>query len=132
MRYGNNDCADKNGIRDSIKSENKKITVVGPYAEQIAREYQKRHKVAKVAKVAKASGGIGAVGVALASIGAAPFSGGLSLAGLAASAALTVGTVTISAVELAIICGFTLGMYGLSKGYDVKYSPDGTVEIIKK
>lgn len=126
MRYGNNDCADKNGIRDSIKSENKKITVVGPYAEQIAREYQKRHKVAK------ASGGIGAVGVALASIGAAPFSGGLSLAGLAASAALTVGTVTISAVELAIICGFTLGMYGLSKGYDVKYSPDGTVEIIKK
>lgn len=119
----------KTELETALKAKTKKITVVGPYAEQIAREYQKRHKVAKVAK---ASGGIGAVGVALASIGAAPFSGGLSLAGLAASAALTVGTVTISAVELAIICGFTLGMYGLSKGYDVKYSPDGTVEIIKK
>lgn len=116
----------KTELETALKAKTKKITVVGPYAEQIAREYQKRHKVAK------ASGGIGAVGVALASIGAAPFSGGLSLAGLAASAALTVGTVTISAVELAIICGFTLGMYGLSKGYDVKYSPDGTVEIIKK
>ena len=116
----------KTELETALKAKTKKITVVGPYAEQIAKEYQKRHKVAK------ASGGIGAVGVALASIGAAPFSGGLSLAGLAASAALTVGTVTISAVELAIICGFTLGMYGLSKGYDVKYSPDGTVEIIKK
>lgn len=116
----------KTELETALKAKTKKITVVGPYAEQIAREYQKWHKVAK------ASGGIGAVGVALASIGAAPFSGGLSLAGLAASAALTVGTVTISAVELAIICGFTLGMYGLSKGYDVKYSPDGTVEIIKK
>lgn len=116
----------KTELETALKAKTKKITVVGPYAEQIAREYQKRHKVAK------ASGGIGAVGVALASIGAAPFSGGLSLAGLAASAALTVGTVTISAVELAIICGFTLGMYGLSKGYDVKFSPDGTVEIIKK
>lgn len=115
-------------LESALKAGTKRITVVGPYAEQIAMEYQKRHKKTKIAKIAS---GAGAVVICVVSIAAVPVTGGISLAGLTASAALTVGTVTISAAELAIICGFALGMYGLSKGYKVKFNPNGSVELSK-
>jgi len=121
-------------LESALKAGSKKITVVGPYAEQIAGEYRRRHKKNKIAKTVCA---VGAVVTGLASVVAAPVTGGISLTGLSASAALvagslTVGTLTISAVELAIICGFVLGMYGLARDYNIKFNKDGSVVITKK
>lgn len=126
----------KTELESALKAGTQKITVVGPYAEQIAREYQRRHKKNKIAKTVLVAGA--AVAIGLASVVAAPVTSGISLTALPASAALaaealTVGSsLTISTVELAIICGFALGMYGLSKDYNVKFNKDGNVEITKK
>lgn len=63
------------------------------------------------------------------SVAAIPFTGGASAAGVAIGAGLTIGTVTISTTELAIICGTVIALKGIDKGCKVKFSPDGGVEV---
>ncbi len=131
-------------LESALKGNAPKITIAGPYAEQIGREWQKRHKKKKIGKAACAAG---TAAIAVASVAAAPFTGGTSLAGLAgaagfaAAAGLTVGTVTISTTELAVLMGIPaltgLGMYGLSKGYDMEIKgkagdKEGTVILTRK
>lgn len=79
---------------------------------------------------------IGGVAIAIAGIVAIPLTGGASaLASAGIMSGLVVGSVTISAAELAIICGATIAITGILKGGKVKYvsNNDGiTVEFTPK
>jgi hypothetical protein len=71
----------------------------------------------------------------VASIATIPFTGGASAAGVAAGLTIGGGALVLTAGELAILCGFALGMYGIYKGSKVKFkvSPEGAeVEIDPK
>lgn len=114
----------KEELKQALERREPKIVATG----DLAHEMRNRRKVKK----GMAIGGVIAAAVGIAAI---PFTGGASTgvaaAGLTA-AGLTIGTITISAPELAIICGFALGMYGLKNGCKVKFDKDGSVEIEPK
>lgn len=111
----------KEGLKKAIENRETRILVTGELAKTMRRK----------AKVKKASA-VGAAALIIGGVVAIPFSGGAS-AGLTAmgltAMGLTVGTVTVSTAELAILCGFTLGVIGLCKKCKVKFNPDGSVEI---
>ena len=90
-------------LKSAFASRESKIIVKGPMAE-------KMNKKAKTKKAAR----IGGIALVVASLAALPFTGGASAAGVAAG-------LTVSAGELAILCGFALTMYGIHKGSKVKY-----------
>lgn len=108
----------KEELAKALKAK-EKVRVTGPLADSFIKK-QKSKKNTKIAAAAVAVGGLLAM----------PFTGGLS--GLATMTALTVGTVTISAAEIAVILGGTAAIYGIHKGYKVKYNPDGSVEVEPK
>ena len=76
---------------------------------------------------------IGGVIAAVAGIAAIPLTGGASAIGsMGVIAGLTVGTITISAAELAIICGTTIALVGIIKGGRVRFVTsvqDGSVSV---
>lgn len=95
---------------------------------ELAKTMRKKSKVKKGATIGSALlivGGIIAI----------PFTGGAS-AGITAmgltAAGLTIGTVTISAAELAILCGFVLGLTGILIGAKITFNSDGTVTVEPK
>ena len=105
-------------LEQALKRKESRIIIVGSLADEIrekAKSKQKKKKVAKAASAAAIAGGIIA----------APFTAGTSLAATAAG-------LTITAAELAIIIGGAVAMYGLSKGYNVEFKPDGTVRLTKR
>lgn len=117
----------KEELEQALKNnQGSSIRVEGPYAKTVANQCRKK-KVGTAAMV----GGVLAV---LGGIAAAPFTGGASLAGSAAVAAalgLTIGTVTISAAELAMILGVTA--FAISRNYKIKIGKGDTyVELEPK
>lgn len=76
---------------------------------------------------------IGGVIAAVAGIAAIPFTGGASAIGsMGVIAGLTAGTLTITAAELAIICGTTIALVGIIKGGRVRFVTsvqDGSVSV---
>lgn len=106
-------------LASAINNGEKHILAKGSIAETLQSK-NRRKTVAKVGGIALALGGILA----------APFTGGTSLLGLGA-AGLTVGTLSITTAELAIICGTSIALYGIHKNRQVKmkYNGDGSVEI---
>lgn len=113
----------KDELEQAIKNNRNKecIRVEGPYAKTLANKVRSKKRVKKVGKIAMAGGALAIVG----GLVAAPFTGGASLAGSAAGATamgLTIGTVTITTTELAMILGVggLLGRYAISKGYKIK------------
>lgn len=99
-------------LEKALKAEQFPIKVTGDYAVQLSKEY---HKSKKVKKAVIAGGAATAIASAI----AIPFTGGTSAAGVVAGltlTGLTIGTVTITAGELAILCGFTLGITAISGG----------------
>lgn len=113
----------KNELEQAIKNNRNKecIRVEGPYAKTLANKFRSKKRVKKVSKIAMAGGALAIVG----GLVAAPFTGGASLAGSAAGATamgLTIGTVTITTTELAMILGVggLLGRYAISKDYKIK------------
>lgn len=113
-------------LKAAFDAKESKIIVVGPMAEKMMKK-------AKTKKAAK----IGGIALVVASLAAIPFTGGASAAGVAAGFGLTVGggALVLTAGELAILCGFALGMYGIYKGSRVKFkmTPEGPeVEIDPK
>lgn len=110
-------------LEDALKAKEKNIRIVGSLADKIrekAEKKAKKKKWTKIASIALIAGGAAAI----------PFTGGASTGAMAAG--ITIGTVTISTAELAIILGFTLGMTAILKGYDVKYNSDGSVVLTHK
>lgn len=93
----------------------------GEIAEKIIRK-KKRKKGAVIGGIALVVGGLAAL----------PFTGGVSAAGILGGLGLTVGAVTISAAELAILEGGSVTVYGIYKGYNVEFKsgPDGPVVVL--
>lgn len=118
-------------LKQAIKNnKGESIRVEGAYAKTLAKKISSKKKVKKVA----IGGGLALVGCLL----AAPFTGGASLLGVAAGATamgVTIGTVTLTTAELAMIIGATAGVVGLaiSKGYKIKIGKgDAYVELEPK
>lgn len=111
----------KEGLQQALKNRESQIKVTG----ELAKSMRKKSKIKKGTK-------IGGALLIIGGIVAIPFTGGASsglvVAGATATA-LTIGTVSITAAELAILCGFVLGMTGILMGAEVEFHPDGTVTI---
>jgi len=117
----------KEQLADTLK-KGETALVKGQLATDIRKKYEKNKKVKKGGLIA---GGI----IAAAGLAAAPFTGGASLAGTAAgitAMGLTIGSITVSAAELAILCGVTVALYGVSKGAKVTFNKDGNVIVEPK
>ena len=99
--------------------------VKGSLASEIREKFEKRKKVRKSTAI---TGGA----IAIAGLVAAPFTGGTSLVGTAVglgAMGLTIGTITISIGELALLLGAALAAYGISRGCKVTFNKDGSVTI---
>lgn len=115
----------KEGLQQALKNRESQIRVTG----ELAKSMRKKSKIKKGAK-------IGGVLMIIGGIVSIPFTGGasagVSVYGLTAAAtatAITAGSISITATELAILCGFVLGMAGILMGAKVEFHPDGTVTI---
>lgn len=107
----------KQELVSAIERREKQIIATG----EIAASIRKKVKVKKGAK-------LGSLVLAIGGIIAIPFTRGASAGLTAAGMALTVGTVTISAAELAILCGFALTYKAIGK-CKVEFDPTGHVII---
>ena len=99
--------------------------VKGSLASEIRKKYETRKKVRKSTAI---TGGA----ITVAGLVAAPFTGGTSLVGSAVALGamgLTIGTITISIGELALLLGASLAAYGIYKNCEVKFNMDGSVTI---
>ena len=99
--------------------------VKGSLASEIREKLEKRKKVRKSTAIAGAT-------IAVAGVVAAPFTGGTSLAGTAVglgAMGLTLGTITISIGELALLLGAALAAYGIYKNCKVTFNKDGSITI---
>ena len=108
----------KEELQKAVKNKTTSIRIEGPYAKEFANTIRSRKKKAEIAK--KTAMGVGTL-VLIGGIAAAPFTGGVSLAGSVVGATamgLTIGTITISTAELAMILGFAA--YALNKKYKIK------------
>lgn len=108
----------KHELEVALKNKATSIRIEGPYAKEFANTIRSRKKKAEIAK--KTAMGVGTL-VLIGGIAAAPFTGGVSLAGSivgATAMGLTIGTITISTAELAMILGFAA--YALNKKYKIK------------
>ena len=72
----------------------------------------------------------GAIGVGLASLIAAPFTGGTSLVGFGAAAVALTGGEIIAIII--ILCGFGITLAGILNGYEVVEFDKGFVKLRKK
>lgn len=116
----------KEELEQALRAKESHIRIKGELAEVIKKKV-KRQKTAK--KI-----GIGTAAIGAAALIAAPLTGGASLiAGAGATAmGLTVGTVTITVAELAILVGGTVAITALLKGYKkAKMNSDGSIELEK-
>lgn len=108
----------KEELQEAVKNKTTSIRIEGPYAKEFANTIRTRKRKANTAKKTAMGGGALAL---IGGIAAAPFTGGVSLAGSVVGATamgLTIGTITISTAELAMILGFAA--YALNKKYKIK------------
>lgn len=109
----------KEELKAAMDRHEPKILATGSLAESM----RKKSKVKKGL-------GIGGLLLAIGGVIMIPFTAGTS--SVITAMGLTIGTVSVSATELAILCGFTLGFFGIIKGASIKYNSDGSVEIEPK
>ncbi len=116
----------KQELENAISNNVPTIKVVGSFAETLVKKTNRRKK-GKGAAIA-----IGILGIGC--LIAAPFTGGLTLLGEGLVAGATIGSITLSTTELAIICGTALCAVALAKGYNAKviYRKEGPVVIFHK
>lgn len=116
----------KEELENAMNNNVPTIKVVGSLAEALVKKTNRRKK-GKGAAIAVGILGIGC-------LIAAPFTGGLSLLGEGLVAGATIGSITLSTTELAILCGTALCAVALAKGYNakVKYGEDGPEVIFQK
>lgn len=114
----------KEEFNSAVKAGEKKIVVKGAFAEELKKKATRQ-------KRAKKGAIIGGVGIVLGGLALAPFTGGASAAGaIAGATALTVGSLSMTTAELAIIVGGGIAMTSLIKGYKrIKFNADGSVTI---
>lgn len=106
-------------LENALNSGEREVILHGEIAEKFARQVKAKRR-AKTGGILLAIGGIIA----------APLTGGLSLPG--AIAGITVGTISMSTAELAILAGCVVACTAAKNGYDVQLNSDGTVILKKK
>ena len=114
----------KEQLEETLK-KGETALVKGSLASEIRKKYETKIKVRKRTRIA---GGA----IAVAGLVAAPFTGGTSLVGSAVALGamgLTLGTITISIGELALLLGAALAAYGIYRNCKVKFNMDGSVTI---
>ena len=114
----------KEQLEETLK-KGETALVKGSLASEIRKKYETKIKVRKRTRIA---GGA----IAVAGLVAAPFTGGTSLVGSAVALGamgLTLGTITISIGELALLLGAALAAYGIYKNCKVTFNKDGSVTI---
>ncbi len=114
----------KDEFKSALERKERRILVGG----DLAKKFKRRKQMSVAAKV---GGGL----LIAASAIAIPFSGGASSAGMVTGAGmmgLTIGSVSISSLDLAIIVGGALGMYGIHNKCKVTFNSDGTVVVEPK
>lgn len=114
----------KEGFQRALENKEPQILVTG----ELATSMRNRAKLKKSSKV-------GAAALIIGGIVSIPFTAGASAAltamGLSATA-LTAGIITVSYAELAVLCGFVIGLTGILKGANVEFASDGTVIVTPK
>ena len=120
----------KEELQEAIKNKVDSIRIEGPYAGIVAQKIRSRKKVKKV------SIGVGALALVGGGVIAAPFTGGASLAGSAVgltAMGLTVGAVTLTTTQLAMLLGVggSLFAYSIHEKYSLKLVKDkeGNVSV---
>lgn len=124
----------KQELEKAMRQEASQIKVVGSYAKTLAKKVERQN----TAKNTATGGGILAGILGVGCLIAAPFTGGASLLGegLVASAigagaiGLTIGTITITTAELAILCGTALAALALKLGYDAKITYENGKPVV--
>lgn len=101
----------KEELKRALEAKEYEIIIKG----ELAKKIRQRAKIKKIA-----------IGTGLASIVAAPFTGGISL-GVGATA-LSGGTII---AIIGILCGFSLALIGLLKDYNVEFLPNGALRLTK-
>ena len=111
----------ENELKAAFETKEKKTVVVGQMAKDMAKKSQRKKK-------AKAAG----IAVALASLAAIPFTLGASAPGVAVGMGLTIGSITISTTELALLCGTAVAIYGIHKSSKVTFrvNEKGEPEVV--
>lgn len=114
----------KEGFQRALENKEPQILVTG----ELATSMRNRAKVKKASKV-------GAAALVIGGIVSIPFTGGASAAltamGLSATA-LTAGIITVSYAELAVLCGFVIGLTGMLEGAKVEFASGGKVIVTPK
>lgn len=108
-------------LEEAIKAGETKLLAKGELAERIRKQKKRKKRTL-----------IGGLALTAAGLVALPFTWGASTPLLLGGLGLTIGTVTISAAELAILVGGSIAIIGLYKGYNITFNPDGSVTIVKK
>ena len=117
----------KEELQEAIKNKVDSIRIEGPYAGIVAQKIRSRKKVKKMAI------GVGTLAL-VGGVIAAPFTGGASLAGSGLTAmGLTVGAVTLTTTQLAMLLGVggSLLAYSIHEKYSLKLVKDkeGNVSV---
>ena len=108
-------------LEEAIKAGETKLLAKGELAEKIRN--QKKRKNRRL---------IGGLALAAAGLVALPFTWGASTPLLLGGLGLTIGTVTISAAELALLVGGSIAIIGLCKDYTITFNSDGSVTLERK
>lgn len=116
--------------------ENKETEILCASGSEVAEALRRKKKVKKATKIGGITAIAGGVAAIIGGIAAAPFTGGVSIAGAVAGAgaavggaALTAGALTLSLGELALILGFTLAAMAINRHYDVEFNSNGSVKL---
>ena len=108
-------------LEEAIKAGETKLLLKGEIAEMIRKRKARKKRTL-----------IGGLALAAAGLAALPFTMGASTPLLIGGLGLTIGTVTISAAELAILVGGSIAIIGLCKDYTITFNSDGSVTLERK
>ena len=108
-------------LEEAIKSGETKLLLKGEIAEMIRKRKARKKRTL-----------IGGLALAAAGLVALPFTLGASTPLLIGGLGLTIGTVTISAAELAILVGGSIAIIGLCKDFTITFNSDGSVTLERK
>ena len=116
----------KSGLTQALRNRESSIIVAG----ELAKEMRRKNKARKVTIA-------GSLAVAAIGLVAAPFTGGASLGATTASvmgitASAGSAALTMSAGELAILCGTGIALTGLCIGAETEFFSDGRVRVTPK
>lgn len=108
-------------LEEAIKAGETKLLAKGELAGKIRKRKERKRRSL-----------IGGLALFLVGLVALPFTWGASTPLLLGGLGLTIGSVTISAAELAILVGGSIAIIGLCKDYTITFNPDGSVTLVRK